>query len=163
MRTNNLKSKNTIISVYFILIVLAIVMATIFSAFTDLTSSPALTFAIIIIVFAVIFFITHAISKFFEYDSDGIKVVLINRGLILSSEKNNYREKQAEFYKEDLIAFKFNNYFFFKSLSVTYKSERGHKHTDTFNVTLLSRKKRRYIKQSLSKMIKYNRKAKQNS
>lgn len=155
MRTNNSKVKNIIISVYFILIVFAIFLATVFSAFSHLTSNPLLTFLLILGGFLILFFSVHAISKYFEYDSDGIKVILINKGLLLS-DYFNYREHLLEFDKSRLVAFKFKNYFVYKSLTLYIKNSQGHTKKETFNVTLVTKKKRRYIRQSLSKMIKEN-------
>ncbi|WP_353778275.1 hypothetical protein [Winogradskyella sp. 3972H.M.0a.05] len=159
MRTNNGKAKNVIISVYFILIVLAILLATVFSAFSKLTTNPVLTFLIILLGFIVVFAVVHWISRYFEYDSDGVKVVILNRGLLLA-DHFNYREHQIEFAKEDLRAFKFNNYIIYKTLVLYIQTTKGRNIKEVFNVTLVSRKKRKYIKQSLSKMIKYNRKLK---
>ncbi|MFC4721947.1 hypothetical protein ACFO5O_06425 [Geojedonia litorea] len=158
MRTNNSKVKNVIISVYFVLIVFAIFLATVFSAFSDLTSNPTLTFFIILTAFIVLFFLVHFISKYFEYDSDGIKVVIINKGLLLS-DHFNYREHRIEFSKENLLAYKFYNYLFYKTLVIYVKDRKGNKRKEVFNVTLVNRKKRRYIRQSLSKMIKLNKKS----
>src|SRR5690606_13398555 len=155
MRTNNSKVKNIIISVYFILIVFAIFLATVFSAFSHLTSNPILTFLLILGGFLILFFSVHAISKYFEYDSDGIKVILINKGLLLS-DYFNYREHLLEFDKSRLVAFKFKNYFVYKSLTLYIKNSQGHTKKETFNVTLVTKKKRRYVTQSLSKMIKEN-------
>lgn len=155
MRTNNSKVKNIIISVYFILIVFAIFLATVFSAFSHLTSNPFLTFLLILAGFLILFFSVHAISKYFEYDSDGVKVVVINKGLLLS-DYFNYREHLLEFDKSRLVAFKFKNYFIYKSLTLYIKSSKGHTKKETFNITLVTKKKRRYIRQSLSKMIKEN-------
>ena len=157
MRTNNDKVKNVIISLYFILIVLAIIISTLVSSFSDLTDSPATTIVIILVSFAVLFVITHRVSKYFEYDSDGVQVVILNKGLLLS-DYFNYREHKLEFEKEKLRSFKFRNYYFYKSLSIYLEDKHGHKIKESFNVTLLSRKKRKYIRQSLSKMIKNNRK-----
>lgn len=157
MRTNNSKVKNIIISVYFILIVFAIFIATVFSAFSHLTSDPFLTFFLILAGFLALFFSVHAISKYFEYDSDGLKVVVINKGLLLA-DHFNYREHLLEFDKSRLVAFKFKNYFVYKSLTLYIKNSRGHIKKEIFNVTLVTKKKRRYIGQSLSKMIKENTK-----
>lgn len=156
MRTNNSRVKNIIISVYFILIVLAILLATVFSAFSHLTSNPALTFFLIVIGFIILFFTVHFVSKYFEYDSDGVKVVVINRGLLLS-DYLNYREHKLEFSKANLIGYKFHDYLLYKTMTLYVKNREGHKKTVTFNVTLVNKKKRRYIRQSLSKMIKLNR------
>lgn len=141
---------------YFILIVLAILFATLFSAFSDLTNSPTLTFFIIIGIFALLFIIAHKVSKYFEYDSDGLQVVIINRGLLLS-DYFNYREYKLEFEKESLAGYKFNNYFVYKSLVLYITNIHGIRRTETFNVSLVARKKRKYIRQSLSKIIKHNR------
>jgi len=155
MRTNNAKVKSLIVSVYFILIVLAILLATVFSAFKHLTPNPTLTFFIIVFGFITLFLIVHRISKYFEYDSDGVKVVILNSGLMLA-DHFNYREHKLEFEKEQLIAFKFKNYIIYKSLTLYLKSSKGNKKKETFNVTLVTHKKRRYIRQSLSKMVKSN-------
>ena len=157
MRTNNSKVKNVIISVYFILIVFAILLATVFRAFSDLTENPALTFLIILLAFIALFLTVYYISKYFEYDSDGIKVVVLNKGLLLS-DYINYREHKLEFSKQDLIGYKFYNYLVYKTLTLYVKDRKGHKKKETFNVTLVAKKKRRYIRQSLSKMIRLNRK-----
>jgi len=159
MRTNNGKVKNVIISLYFIIIVLAIITSTLISSFTDITESPVIPILIILGVFIVLFIITHNISKYFEYDSDGIQVVIINRGLLLSDHLN-YREHKLEFEKENLKKFKFHNYILYKSLVLHVDNKYGDRKKETFNVTLVSRKKRRYIRQSLSKVIKHNRKSK---
>lgn len=157
MRTNNLKVKNIIISVYFVMILLAILAATVFSAFSHLSNNPTLIFLIILLAFIALFFLVHFISKYFEYDSDGIKVVVINKGLLLS-DYFNYREHKVEFSKENLLAYKFHNYLIYKTLNLYIKDRKGNKKKETFNVTLVARKKRKYIRQSLSKMIKLNRK-----
>jgi len=157
MRTNNSKLKNVIISVYFLLILFAIVLATVFSAFSHLSPNPTLTFFILFFGFIGLFLFVHRISKYFEYDSDGIKVVVINKGLLLA-DYFNYREHKLEFSKENLVAYKFNNYIVYKSLSLYIKDRKGNKRKETFNVTLVAQKKRKYIRQSLSKMIKLNRK-----
>ena len=153
MRTNNSKVKNVIISVYFILIVLAIFSAFVFSAFRHLTASPFLTFGIILLVFVIMFFIVYRVSRYFEYDRDGYKVVIINRGLLLT-EYLNYRETKIEFEKENLAAFKFNNFMMYRTLDIYVLDRKGAKRKETFNITLVPKKKRRYIRQSLSKMIK---------
>jgi hypothetical protein len=158
MRTNNLKVKNIIISIYFVLILLAILASTVFSVFSHLSNNPTLTFLIIFFAFVVLFFIVHYISKYFEYDSDGIKVVVINKGLLLS-DYFNYREHKVEFGKENLMGYKFHNYLVYKTLILYIKDRKGNKKKEAFNVTLVAKKKRKYIRQSLSKMIKLNRKS----
>lgn len=156
MRTNNSKVKSTIISIYFILIVLAILLATFYKLFSGLTSNPFLTFVIIALAFALLFFAVHSIAKYFEYDSDGMKVIVFNRGLLVS-ERSNAKEHLLEFEKSELYGYSFKNMFFYKTLTFYLEDKHGKKYKDTFNVTLLPRKKRRYIKQSLRKMVKQNK------
>lgn len=155
MRTNNAKVKNTLVSIYFVLIVLVILMATIFSIFSHLTSSPILVFMALLIGFLALFLMVHTVSRYFEYDSDGKKVLLFNKGLLLSN-YFNYREHKLEFHRSRLKAFRFKNYIVYKSLTLYVKNSKGHTKKETFNLTLVSKRKRRYIRQSLSKMIKNN-------
>lgn len=156
MRTNNGKIRNYIISVYFILIVTAIILATVFSAFKDLTPNGTYTFLLFLLGFIGLFFLVHWVSKYFEYDSDGMKVVVINRGLLLS-DYLNYREYKVEFDKKDLLKYKFKNYFVYKTLVLYIRSRNGGAKRVSFNITLVDRRKRRYIRQSLRKMIKLNK------
>ncbi len=157
MRTNNAKVKNVIISLYFFLIVLAIIFTFLYNSFFEFTDNPVLSVLIILSGFGILLIITHKVSKYFEYDSDGVQVVIINRGLLVS-EYVNYREHKIEFEKDDLVGFRFYNYFFYKKLVLTLRNRHGGKRKEHFNVTLVSRRKRRYIRQSLSKIIKLNRK-----
>ncbi len=159
MRTNNIKVKNVIVSVYFILIVLAILLATVFSAFMDFTDNPLVTFSAIALTFATIFFGVHFIAKYFEYDSDGLKVVVTNKGLLLA-DHFNYREHTIEFEKNRLSGFKIHNYLVYRELVLYIKNKKHDSiKKERFNVTLVAKKKRKYMKQSLSKMVKQNRKA----
>ena len=157
MRTNNEKVKNIIISLYFIIIVLGILILTLFNVFSDISKNSTVAFYVIVFVIVALFVITYRVSKFFEYDSDGIKVVFLNKGLLLK-EHLNYREHKIELDKDQLTGFKFNDYFFYKTLVIYYTSRHDHKRNETFNVTLVSRKKRKYIKQSIRKIIKQNQK-----
>ena len=157
MRTNNGKVKNTIISIYFILIILAVIVTALYSSFTESSNNPTLTILIILGVFILLLVITHNVSKYFEYDSDGLQVVIINKGLLVS-DYVNYREHRVEFEKDELLGYRFYNYIFYKSLVITLRDKNDRKRKERFNVTLVSRRKRRYIRQSLSKIIKQNRK-----
>ncbi len=157
MRTNNAKVRNTIISIYFILIVLAIIVSALYSSFTENHQNLTVTILGILGVFAILLIITYRVSKYFEYDSDGVQVVIINKGLLVS-DYLNYREHRLEFEKDDLLGYRFRNYFFYKSLTLTIRDVDERKIRETFNVTLVRRRKRKYIRQSLSKIIKQNRK-----
>ena len=157
MRTNNGKVKNIIVSVYFILIVLAIILTTLFSAFKNITNDGWFTFLICLVGFIGLFFFVHWIAKYFEYDSDGVKVVVVNKGLLLT-DYINYREYKVEFDKDKLVAYKFRNFILYKGLRLNIKNNAGNIKQAYFNVTLVDRKKRKYIRQSLRKMLKENNK-----
>jgi len=157
MRTNNGKVKNIIVSVYFVIILFGIVALTIFNTFKEVTDNPGLTFMVILFGFMFVTFLVHRVSKYFEYDSDGVKVVVVNRGLLLS-EKFNYREHLEEFDKPKLEAYKFHNYIVYKTLVLSLRDRHGKIRKSVFNLTLVQKKKRKYIKQSLRKIIKENRK-----
>lgn len=156
MRTNNGGIRNIIISVYFILIVAAIILSTVFSAFQNLTGNPTVTFLVLLFGFIGLFLLVHWISRYFEYDSDGMKVIVINKGLLLS-DYLNYREHKVEFEKKDLVSYKFRNYFVYRVLSLYIRTGSGSVKCSSFNVTLVDRRKRKYIRQSLRKMVKANK------
>jgi hypothetical protein len=159
MRTNNAKVKSVIISVYFIIVICIILWVTLFSTFSIFFENSNWTFVIVSVFLVAIFWFTHKVSKYFEYDSDGLKVVLINRGLLLS-DVFNYREHKLEIKKKYLKGYKFTNYRVYKNLKIYTTDRYGHQKKKSFNVSLVNRKKRKYIKQSLSKIIKENRKLK---
>jgi hypothetical protein len=100
------------------------------------------------------------VASYFEYDSDGEKISVINKGLILT-EYINYREKQIEFLRPQLLGFKIRDFVVYKSLILILRSSDGNIRQEQFNITLLKRRKRRYVRQSLGKIIKQNKKKKQ--
>ncbi len=148
--------KNMIISVYFILVVLAIILTTLMSAFEDLYDNRTVMTIGVLTVIAILFWLTHKNSKYFEYDSDGDDIIILNRGLLFS-EQFNYREHKIEIEKSRLLSYSFKNLFFYRSMTINYLLKNGKEQSDTFNITLLNRKKRRYVRQSLSKTIKLNK------
>lgn len=152
MRTDNRKVKNTIISIYFLLVLVAILSATVFNSLNVLQGSSL--YVMIGLLLAVV--IVHFVARYFEYDSDGEKLVIKNSGLILT-DFLNYREEKLEVDKHKLIGFKIHNYFIFKTLVVALRNSEGHIYKERFNITLLKRKKLRYVKQSLRKIIKENK------
>jgi hypothetical protein len=158
MRTDNRNVKNTVISIYFILIVLAILLFTVFRSLNVFTEN---TFYVFLGAFLMMV-LFHAVASYFEYDSDGDKISVINKGLILT-EYINYREKHVEFIRNELVGFKFRNFIIYKSLTLILKSKDGTTRNERFNVTLVKRRKRRYVRQSLGKTIKLNKKKNQDN
>ncbi|MDG4715625.1 hypothetical protein [Winogradskyella marincola] len=156
MRADNRKVKNTVVSIYFILIVFGILLITVFNSLEFLVDS---TFFVFLGLFVVLV-LFHSIAGYFEYDSDGAKTVIINKGLVLT-EYVNYRENKIEFVRSQLIGYKIKDYFLYKSLVVLVKTNDKEQVKERFNVTLLNRKKMRYVKQSLQKTLKENKKRKE--
>lgn len=152
MRTDNRNVKNTIISIYFVLMIFAILLATVFQSY-ELFEGDSL---LILIGLLVVVIFVHFVARYFEYDSDGSNLVITTKGLILT-EFINYRENKAEFMKHKVVGFKVNNYFIYKSLVIYEKKGDGKIVKERFNVTLLKRKKLKYVKQSLRKIIKENK------
>ncbi|WP_431134339.1 hypothetical protein [Psychroserpens mesophilus] len=159
MRTNNSHVKKIIVSIYFIFLVLAIILPVFIESLRIFSGNATLSSVSFAVVFFGLFFIVHFICKFFEYDSDGTKVILTNKGLLLS-EYFNYRQHVVEFEKERLLAYSFKNYIIYRTLTIYIKDSRGDgKRRETFNITLVTKRKRRYIRQSLKKIVKANKKA----
>jgi hypothetical protein len=153
MRTDNGSVRNFIISVYFILIVVAVLLATVFQSFDAVSDSSLYVFFITLAIAIII----HGIARFFEYDSDGPNLIVINRGLLLS-DYFNYREYKVEIEKERVIGFRVKRFYVFNQLVILYKDRHGKHQKARFNVTLVKKRKLRYIRQSLSKIIKENKK-----
>jgi hypothetical protein len=151
MRTDNRNVKNTIISIYFLLLVFIILWVTVFKSYGMFPDSSIYVFLAILVV-AVVF---HFVARYFEYDSDGLKLVIINKGLILT-EFINYRQNKIEVAKHKLIGYKIHDYLIYKTLVILLKNSEGHTYKERFNITLLKRKKLKYVKQSLRRMIKKN-------
>lgn len=154
MRTDNRNVKNTIISIYFLLLVTAILLATVFKSIDVFPTSSLYVFVGLIVVIIYV----HFIARYFEYDSDGPKIVITNKGLILT-EFINYRQNKIEFDKHKLVNYKIHNYLVYRILVVSIKSSNGKVAKEYFNITLLKRKKLKYVRQSLKRIVKENLKA----
>tara|TARA_R110002049_G_scaffold282705_1_gene462581 strand:- start:182 stop:655 length:474 start_codon:yes stop_codon:yes gene_type:complete len=156
MRTDNRKVKNTIISLYFLLVVAAVLLGTVFKSIQLFEGSSL--YVILGLIIAVV--VVHFIARYFEYDSDGAKIVIVNSGLILT-EFINYRENKVEISKHKLVGFKIHNYIIYRVLVVAKENSDGTISKERFNITLLKRKKLKYVKQSLRKILKENIKHKE--
>ena len=157
MRTDNRNVRTTVISVYFVLIVLAVLLGTVFQSLEIFVASNLYVFLGCFAIMGIF----HFIARHFEYDSDGDKIILLNQGLILT-DYLNYRKHRLEFSKEQLLGFKNKNFILYKSIVVVIKKEDGRIIKERFNVTLVKRKSLKYVRQSLNKTIKFdNRKQSQ--
>ncbi len=156
MRTDNRKVKNTVVSIYFILIVFAILFLTVFKSLDFLKDE---IFFVLIGLFIVLI-VFHSIAGYFEYDSDGSKIIVLNKGLLLT-EYINYRERKLEFDRSELAGYKIKNFIIYKSLVLLVNKSNGKSIKERFNVTLVKKRKLKYVKQSLRKNLKENLKRKQ--
>jgi len=156
MRTDNRKVKNTVISIYLVLIVLAILIVVVFKYLEIFIDSSLFVFSGLFLLLVIF----HFIAGYFEYDSDAYKVMILNKGLVLTVYLN-YRQNQLEFARNQLVNYKVENFIIYKSLVVLIKNYEGDIKKERFNVTLLKQKKLKFVKQSLNKIVKENRKRKQ--
>ena len=156
MRINNAKVKNTILTAYFLLLFAAILNMLVFGLFRSWIKNTNLEWGLIIGFFVIVFVVLYSIAKYFEYDSDGDVLVIINKGLIVS-EFVNYREKIAEFPKKKLLYYKLKDYGIYKSLNLYIRSGENRQKRIKFNVTLVPKRKLRYLKMSLDKVVKQNK------
>ncbi len=156
MRINNAKVKNTILTAYFLLLFAAILNMLVFGLFRSWIKNSNLEWGLIIGFFVIVFVVLYSIAKYFEYDSDGDVLVIINKGLIVS-EFVNYREKIAEFPKKKLLYYKLKDYGIYKSLNLYIRSGENRQKRIKFNVTLVPKRKLRYLKMSLDKVVKQNK------
>jgi hypothetical protein len=141
---------------YFLLLIAVILNMVVFGLFRNWIDNSTLQWILIIVFFVGVFLALHSVAKYFEYDSDGDVLVIINRGMIVS-EFFNYREKIVEFPKTKLLYYKLKDYKIYKSLNLYVKSGEHHQKRIKFNVTLVPNRKLRYLKMSLNKIVKNNK------
>ena len=158
MRINNSKLRNSIVAIYFVLVFAVIVNMIVFGLFQDWIENVTVKWAIVIVVFSVLFLAIHTIAKYFEYDSDGEILVVANKGMVLS-EFFRHREKIVEIPKRKLLYYKVKDYTIYRSLNLYLKSGNAHQKRIKFNITLMPKKKIKYLKMSLDKIVRNNKKA----
>lgn len=156
MRINNSKIKNIVVSVYFIILLVVVVSMIVFRLFREWIQSTTLEFGLYFVLLLIIFIFFHWLAKYFEYDSEGKVLVLINRGLVIS-DYFKYGEKKVEFPKTKLLYYKLNNYIIYKCLNLYVRSGEKHQKRIKFNVSFVSNKKLKYMKMSLNKILKENK------
>lgn len=93
-------------------------------------------------------------ATYFEYDSNGLGLVIIRKGILLS-EITNYREQRIEIPKTKLTKYKYTNYVFTKRVFLYIKTNHKVKKTSV-DVTLLSNKKIKALQASLNKIVLEN-------
>ena len=141
---------------YFLLLIAVILNMVVFGLFRNWIDNSTLQWILIVVFFVGVFLALHSVAKYFEYDSDGDVLVIINRGMIVS-EFFNYREKIVAFPKTKLLYYKLKDYKIYKSLNLYVRSGEHHQKRIKFNVTLVPNRKLRYLKMSLNKIVKHNK------
>lgn len=94
-------------------------------------------------------------NAYFEYDSTGMVVILKNDTMA----KKNYfplAVKSVEFPKGKLKGFNIRNYILYRSLNIYLNSKEKRTVKKHFNITNISPKRAKYLKQSLEKVIREN-------
>jgi len=93
-------------------------------------------------------------AKHIEYDSTGLGLVFVSKGILLS-EIRNYREQRIEFPKNKLKRFRVKNMFFSKKLYL-YVSTYGVVKKVCLDITFLGRNKTKALIMSLDKVVREN-------
>lgn len=110
---------------------------------------------IVFLVIITIMYFWYKKAKYFEYDSNGLALVFISKG-ILVSDFNNYREQRVEIPKSKLQNFKIVNWFFVKKIHLYIKGQSTTTKKVSIDISLLGNKKTRAIKESLNKVVREN-------
>jgi len=109
----------------------------------------------ILVLLVLIFFVYwYKRAKHIEYDSTGLGLVFISKGVLISEIKN-YREQRIEIPKNKLKKFRVKNMFFTKKLYLYIKIH-GVVKKVSLDITFLGSKKRKALKMSLDKVVQEN-------
>ena len=101
----------------------------------------------------------YTCGKYFEYDSEGQIVTIINKGIILSR-FIDYRNRQIEIKRDQIINFKLFDFIIYKRLVIVAKDNYGRKFKKHLNLSFLQPHKVKLVKKSLSRLIQKNNGAK---
>jgi len=93
-------------------------------------------------------------AKYIEYDSSGLGLVFISKGVLLS-EINNYREQRIEIPKSKLKSFCVKNEFFTTKLYLYIKTHGVIKKV-SLDITFLGSNKKKALNMSLEKVVQEN-------
>jgi hypothetical protein len=99
-------------------------------------------------------FYWYNISKFIQYDSTGLGLVFVSKGIVISN-VNNYREQRIEIPKNKLSKFNINTSLFYKKLELYIISSNITKKV-ILDITSLDKKKIKNLHTSLQKVVQEN-------
>lgn len=157
MRFNNKKETSIVPSIYIILVAVFITnaFASVEMKYDDVPFNySSLIPNLLALLIATYIFI---VGKSFEFDSDGETLNFKSNGLLVSNFMH-YRVQHTEIPKSKLTGFKVENYFFYKRVHIfiTSRNKKGFRHYK-YNITFLKGEKIKSLKQSLAKVVEYNK------
>lgn len=154
MRLTNYRITKLIPGIYFFSIVLGLIILFLYQLMGNqfLPSIKYLYAIEALILFVLV--LTYVNGRYFEFDSEGALVGFYTRGVILS-EMISYRDKRFDLKREYIKSFSIRNYLIYKQLNIHYDSLNRNQKIK-FNISLLSPRKTRYLRKSLSKLVKEN-------
>ncbi len=155
MKFNNSSSAKWAPVIYFFLFIGILFCVVVYGA-TREEADYLVWYVMPVAFFLAILLYTYKTLSYFEYDSDGLVLNFVSRGLMLSN-FINYRESRAEFPKEKLKSFRMKNYGLYKSLVLYVRSHSGRTKKVKFNITFLGGAKRRALANSLTKVVEHNK------
>jgi len=101
----------------------------------------------------------YTCGKYFEYDSEGQLVTIINKGLILSR-LIGYRNRQIEINRNQIKGYKIYDLIIYKRLVIIARDNYGRKFKKHLNISFVKPKKVKVIRKSLNRLINKNHEAK---
>lgn len=109
---------------------------------------------VLVLLVFLVFVYWYKRAKYIEYDSTGLGLAFISKGVLLS-EINNYREQRIEIPKSKLKKFRVKNMFFSKKLYLYIKTH-GVVKKVSLDITFLGGNKTKALKMSLDKVVQEN-------
>jgi len=148
-RINNTKQFYTTLFIIFLAVFVFINITPILNSRFNMVKYIFLGLAFIIVLLAFLG------NGYFEYDSTGMVVILKNDSITKKS-MAPLAVKTLEFPKKKLKDFKIRNYIVYRSLIIYLNSKEKGTVKKHFNITNISPKRTKYLKQSLKKILREN-------
>ncbi len=109
---------------------------------------------ILLICYLVFFVYWYINAKYIEYDSKGLGVVFVTKGIVLN-DISNYREQRIEIPKNKLTNYKLVNRVLYKKVYLYIKGSSGIKKVG-INISFLKTHKVKALRASLDKIVREN-------
>lgn len=101
----------------------------------------------------------YVCGKYFEFDSEGEIVTIVNKGMILSN-FINYRNSHIEIRRDRILGYKYYNFFIYRRLVILAKDSNGKEYQKHLNVSFIKPKKIKLVRTSLQRLVNKNNEAK---